>query len=103
MEPSQESQTKIPSTVHQGGFLSWGFSKQARAKLFGQQASGRDRQADLEKLTKTQRLVYPMLEVGLTNKQIATKSGTSEQTAKDHVGQIIHRLRLKNRAALVRS
>ena len=79
------------------------FSKKAREKYLKQQVSGRDRHADLKKLTRTQRLVYPMLEDGLTNIEIASKLGRSESTAKDHVEEILHRLKLKSRAALVRS
>jgi len=103
IERSQDSETKIPSTVHTGGFLSYAFSKQARAKLFRQQASGRNRQADLEKLTKTERLVYPMLEAGLSNKQIAEKLGVSEGTARTHVRHILRKLHLKSRSKLVKS
>jgi DNA-binding NarL/FixJ family response regulator len=103
IERPQDSQTKIPTTVHEGGFFSWGFSKRAREEYFGHRVSGRDRQADLEKLTKTQKLVYPMLEDGLTNKEIAGKLGRSEQTAKTHVRDIRRTLKLKSRAALVRS
>src|SRR5690348_1430221 len=58
IERSPNPPTTIPTTVHEGGVLSLLFSKKAREKYFGQRVSGRDRQADLEKLTKTQRLVY---------------------------------------------
>jgi hypothetical protein len=52
--------------------FSWGCSKRAREKYFGQRVSGRDRQANLEKLTRAQKIVYAMLEEGLTNKEIAS-------------------------------
>jgi DNA-binding NarL/FixJ family response regulator len=103
MEPSEDSATKIPTTVHEGGVLSWMFSKKAQEKYFGQWVSGRDRQADLDKLTKTQRRVYPMLEEALTNKQIAEKLGVSEETARTHVQHILTKLHLKSRSKLVKS
>lgn len=103
IERSQDSQTKIPTTVHEGGVLSWIFSKKAQEKRFGQRVSGRDRQADLEKLTRAQKLVYPMLEDGLTNKEISSKLGRGEETAKTHVRKILRTLRVKSRSALVRS
>jgi DNA-binding NarL/FixJ family response regulator len=103
VERSEDSQTKIPTTVHEGGVLSWMFSKKAREKYLGQRVSGRDRQADLDKLTKTERRVYPMLEDVLTNKEIAEKLGVSEETAKTHVHNILTKLHLKNRSKLVKS
>ena len=103
IERLEDSQTKIPTTIHEGGVLSFIFSKRAREKYFGHRVSGRDRHADLEKLTRAQRLVYRMLEDGLTNKEISSRLGRSEQTVKTHVRNILHNLRLKSRAALVRS
>ena len=103
VERPEDPQTKIPTTVHEGGLLSWMFSKKAREQYFGQRVSGRDRQADIEKLTKTQKLVYAMLEDGLTNKEIVSQLGNGVETAKTHVRNILRTLRLKSRAALVRS
>jgi DNA-binding NarL/FixJ family response regulator len=88
-------------THHTGGILSWAFSEKARAKLFGSRTPGRDRQADLNQLTKTERLVYFYLEEGLTDKEIANKRGGSALTAGDHVKSVLRTLRLKNRAELV--
>jgi DNA-binding CsgD family transcriptional regulator len=96
-------EAKLPSTVHVGGFFSWGFSKKAQRKYLGSRTSGRDRHADLEKLTKTERRVYPMLEDALTNKQIAEKLGVSEETARTHVRHILTKLHLKSRSKLVKS
>lgn len=97
------SEVKDSTIVHSGGFLSWGFSKHAREKYFGLRVSGRDRQTDLEKLTRAQRVVYPMLEGAQTNKQIAEKLGVSEETAKRHVHNILTKLHLKSRSKLVKS
>ena len=93
----------IPSVVHTGGPFSWICSKKARAQLFGGRTSGRDRQVDLAKLTRTQRVVYPMLEDARTNKQIAEKLVVSDETAKRHVHNILTKLHLKSRSELVNS
>jgi len=97
------SEGKNSTIIHSGGFFSWGFSKKARERYFGLRVCGRDRQADLKKLTRAQKLVYTMLEDGLTNMEIASKLGRGEQTAKTHVRNILRTLRVKSRAALVRS
>ena len=55
-----------------------------------------------DQLTPKEREVMSLVVRGLLNKQIALKLGNSETTVKQHRGQVMHKLRAKSLADLVR-
>lgn len=61
-------------------------------------APGRDEKS--RELTARQRQVLALVIRGFANKAIATELGISEQGAKEHVSNLLHRLGAPNRAAL---
>ena len=52
------------------------------------------------RLTDRQALVLELVAEGLENKEIAHRIGLSEQAVKEHVSALLHRLAVRNRAAL---
>jgi PAS domain S-box-containing protein len=52
------------------------------------------------RLTDRQALVLELVAEGLENKEIAHRIGLSEQAVKEHVSSLLHRLAVRNRAAL---
>lgn len=52
------------------------------------------------RLTDKQSLVLELVAEGLENKEIAHRMGLSEQAVKEHVSALLHRLAVRNRAAL---
>jgi PAS domain-containing protein len=52
------------------------------------------------RLTDKQALVLELVAEGLENKEIAHRMGLSEQAVKEHVSALLHRLAVRNRAAL---
>ena len=52
------------------------------------------------RLTDKQALVLELVAEGLENKEIAHRIGLSEQAVKEHVSALLHRLAVRNRAAL---
>lgn len=52
------------------------------------------------RLTDRQTLVLELVAEGLENKEIAHRIGLSEQAVKEHVSALLHRLAVRNRAAL---
>jgi PAS domain S-box-containing protein len=52
------------------------------------------------RLTDRQALVLDLVADGLENKEIAHRMGLSEQAVKEHVSALLHRLAVRNRAAL---
>jgi len=52
------------------------------------------------RLTDRQALVLELVAEGLENKEIAHRMGLSEQAVKEHVSALLHRLAVRNRAAL---
>lgn len=52
------------------------------------------------RLTDRQTLVLELVAEGLENKEIAHRMGLSEQAVKEHVSALLHRLAVRNRAAL---
>lgn len=51
-------------------------------------------------LTRRELQLIPMIDSGLTNKEIANKLNLSEQTVKNHVHRILHKVGVKNRLAI---
>lgn len=51
-------------------------------------------------LTRRELQLIPMIDSGLTNKEIATQLNLSEQTVKNHVHRILHKVGAKNRLAI---
>jgi PAS domain-containing protein len=58
------------------------------------------RQVRGRRLTDKQTLVLELVAEGLENKEIAHRMGLSEQAVKEHVSALLHRLAVRNRAAL---
>jgi PAS domain-containing protein len=52
------------------------------------------------RLTDRQALILDLVADGLENKEIAHRIGLSEQAVKEHVSALLHRLAVRNRAAL---
>ena len=52
------------------------------------------------RLTDKQTLVLELVSEGLENKEIGHRMGLSEQAVKEHVSTLLHRLAVRNRAAL---
>jgi PAS domain S-box-containing protein len=52
------------------------------------------------RLTDKQALVLELVSEGLENKEIGYRMGLSEQAVKEHVSTLLHRLAVRNRAAL---
>src|SRR6185295_18338458 len=52
------------------------------------------------RLTDKQALVLELVSEGLENKEIGHRMGLSEQAVKEHVSALLHRLAVRNRAAL---
>ena len=52
------------------------------------------------RITDKQALVLELVAEGLENKEIAHRMGLSEQAVKEHVSALLHRLAVRNRAAL---
>ena len=52
------------------------------------------------RLTDKQALVLELVSEGLENKEIGHRMGLSEQAVKEHVSTLLHRLAVRNRAAL---
>jgi PAS domain S-box-containing protein len=52
------------------------------------------------RLTDKQALVLDLVSEGLENKEIGHRMGLSEQAVKEHVSTLLHRLAVRNRAAL---
>ena len=52
------------------------------------------------RLTDKQALVLELVSAGLENKEIGHRMGLSEQAVKEHVSTLLHRLAVRNRAAL---
>ncbi|MGH2491270.1 MAG: PAS domain-containing protein [Candidatus Limnocylindria bacterium] len=52
------------------------------------------------RLTDRQAVVLELVAEGLENKEIAHRMGLSEQAVKEHVSALLHRLAVRNRAAL---
>jgi DNA-binding NarL/FixJ family response regulator len=57
--------------------------------------------ARLNKLTARQKRVLELLAEGLPNKVIAHRLGISETTVKAHVGEILRKLKVYNRARAI--
>jgi FixJ family two-component response regulator len=55
-----------------------------------------------DSLTPREREVFPLVTVGLLNKQIAAQLGASEKTIKVHRGQVMHKMRAESLAHLIR-
>jgi PAS domain S-box-containing protein len=58
------------------------------------------RQIRGRRLTDKQTVVLELVAEGLENKEIAHRMGLSEQAVKEHVSALLHRLAVRNRAAL---
>jgi PAS domain-containing protein len=59
-----------------------------------------DRRVGGRRLTDRQTLILELVASGLENKEIAHRMGLSEQAVKEHVSALLHRLAVRNRAAL---
>lgn len=68
---------------------------------FGRQASVLDEKRRNAGLSEREREVLALIAQGLKYKEVAAKLFLSERTIKYHVGQILDRLHLKNRAQVV--
>lgn len=68
---------------------------------FGRQASALDEKRRTAGLSEREREVLAFIAQGLKYKEVAAKLFISERTIKYHVGQILERLHLKNRAQVV--
>jgi FixJ family two-component response regulator len=55
-----------------------------------------------DSLTPREREVFPLVAVGLLNKQIAAQLGASEKTIKVHRGQVMHKMKAESLAHLIR-
>jgi FixJ family two-component response regulator len=53
-------------------------------------------------LTPREREVFPLVTVGMLNKQIAAQLGTTEKTIKSHRGQVMRKMRAASVADLIR-
>jgi len=58
--------------------------------------------AEIDSLTQRETLVLQLLAQGLTNKQMALNLGISEHTVKFHIQSIYSKMRVNNRAEVVR-
>jgi FixJ family two-component response regulator len=56
----------------------------------------------MQKITPRERQVLELVVQGLLNKQIAAQLGTAEKTIKVHRGRLMHKMRVKSAAALVK-
>lgn len=70
-------------------------------KEFGRQASSLDEKRRTAGLSEREREVLTLIAQGLKYKEVAAKLFLSERTIKYHMGQIVERLHLKNRAQVV--
>lgn len=52
-------------------------------------------------LTRRERQLVPMIEQGLTNKEIAQQLSLSEQTIKNHIHRILHKVGAENRMGIM--
>jgi two-component system NarL family response regulator len=68
---------------------------------FGRQASALDEKRGTAGLSEREREVLALIAKGLKYKEVAAKLFLSERTIKYHMGQILERLHLKNRAQVV--
>jgi len=68
---------------------------------FGRQASALEEKRQTAGLSEREREVLALIALGLKYKQVAAKLFLSESTIKYHMGQILERLHLKNRAQVV--
>jgi DNA-binding NarL/FixJ family response regulator len=51
-------------------------------------------------LTRREQQLLPLISQGLTNKEIATKLGLSEQTVKNHIHRILRKVGAEDRSAI---
>ncbi len=68
---------------------------------FGRQASALDEKRRTAGLSEREREVLALIAQGLKYKQVAAELLLSERTIKYHMGQILERLHLKNRAEVI--
>lgn len=68
---------------------------------FGRQASALEEKRQTGGLSEREREVLTLIAQGLKYKEVAAKLFLSERTIKYHMGQILERLHLKNRAQVV--
>lgn len=68
---------------------------------FGRQASALDEKRRIAGLSEREREVLALIAQGLKYKEVAAQLFLSERTIKYHMGQILERLHLKNRAQVV--
>jgi two-component system NarL family response regulator len=68
---------------------------------FGRQASALDEKRQSPGLSEREREVLALVAQGLKYKEVAAKLFVTERTIKYHMGQILDRLHLKNRAQVV--
>ena len=68
---------------------------------FGRQASALEEKRQTSGLSEREREVLALIAQGLKYKQVAARLFLSERTIKYHMGQILDRLHLKNRAQVV--
>lgn len=64
------------------------------------QAVGSSNDGAKADLTRRERQLVPMIEQGLTNKEIAQQLNLSEQTIKNHVHRILHKVGVENRMGI---
>jgi DNA-binding NarL/FixJ family response regulator len=68
---------------------------------FARRAPAAPRSAELEELTDREREVLVLMARGLSNAEIASALFVAETTVKTHVGRVLHKLRLRDRAQAV--